>query len=174
MTFSIKQLLTVIKSAVMQEITEGKKLQETIELLKNRINEQNRVIGNLQTELANTKKDDVKKLMVELGESQTELEEILGLIVEINTTPVIDAAILEVQSNVEVSTPGSLVNFTPDVSTIPDSTHVSSAIEALGVSLVNPGDRELELADVLPEPPVIESTEGNVDTSEQPTDELQS
>jgi hypothetical protein len=174
MTFNIKQLLTVIKAAVMQEITEGKKLQETIELLKNRINEQNRIIGNLQTELANTKKDDVKKLMSELGESQTELEEILGLIVEINTTPVIDAAILEVQSNVEVSTPGSLVNFTPDVSTIPDSTHVSSAIEALGVSLVNPGDRELELADVLPETSVIESTEGNIDTSEQPTEELQS
>jgi hypothetical protein len=174
MTFNIKQLLTVIKSAVMQEITEGKKLQETIELLKNRVNEQNRLIGNLQTELANSKKDDVKKLMVELGESQTELEEILGLIVDINPTPVIDESIVEVQSNIEISTPGVLTSYTPDKSTIPDAGIVSSVIEALGVSLVNLGNRELELADVLPEPPVIESTEGNVDTSEQPTEELQS
>lgn len=169
--FNIRELLTVVKNAILGELNEAQKLKDIINQQKETINKLNEIVGNLQTELAKTKNEDVKKLLEELGNTETALQEIVSLIGNVNITPVSDALINEVQSNISVSTPGALVSVETAPTTIPESNQVSSAVEALGVSLVNPGSEPLTIGDVLPDEalstePTIEQEQGQEQTPE--------
>ena len=123
-----------IQDAILNEIAEGKKLQEKNAELTALSAQQKQIIADLTSllEAGTTEIGTLQAKVSELEELAGSVDAITAAIAEINPTPVSDAVVEEVTENPDIETP-DVVETAPPVApeVVQEPEVVQSALEAL-------------------------------------------